>query len=363
MTRSDTLYRMRVSNAGFFIEALGGKVPPFRWREHSLAGATKRASGNEYRLYDDLCFDLAVMVLKLTSKKAAAFFDLTGEPRSINTRYNPDSLRDTFRNYAKALGKTTPRKGEERITLDFERLTALFAEAYGPIRRKLGWGDPLPTDYHYSITPDVIAAAGETACRDYLEQIGALFQYIFPDVYGKLEAKLASDYPGELKEVRKALKQSKSRNHLSSLSLADIRGETMVCIANHHKQRLRLEAWKFLALMDKPDSTKMIARLERTDYREKSSSFLFCDRTTGDVHAVFKPKHSTIHVVCEREEDKVPDEIAEFVIDPDFALCMYMLLSRLRRDKEEFTRLWEEANIQATYDPFKDKFNLEEDLL
>lgn len=363
MTRSGTLYRMRTRPAGFFVEYLADKTPTFRWRELTLIGATKRVYENRHQRYDDLSFDLAAMVLKLTSEKATAFFELTGEPRSINAKYNPCILKGTFRNHAKAFNKITPKKGEKRISVNFERLNALFTEAYQPVRTSLGWGDPLPTDYHYSITPDVEAAAYSEECKEYIERIKANYQYIFPDVYEKLEAKLASDFPDELKEVRKALKQSKSRNHLSSLSLADIRGETMVCIANHHKQRLRLETWKFLALLDDPDATKMIARLERTDYREKTSSFLFCDRTTGNVHAIFKPKRSTIHVVCQRDEDKVPDEIAEFVIDPDFALCMFMLLSRLKQDKEEFTRLWEEANIQATYDPFEDKFNSEEDLL
>lgn len=90
----------------------------------------------------------------------------------------------------------------------------------------------------------------------------------------------------------------------------------------------------------------MLARLERLDYREKRTPFLFNEHSKGDVHAMFYPQTSTIRVICKREEDKIPGEQATFVIDPDYALSLYLLLTRMRQDKDQFARLWEEATVK-----------------
>lgn len=350
---ADALYRLLVRTQGFSVEMLHATAPPFHWREYTPEKIRDRIKANRYRPDDMSWLDLAIIIHSVSGDKACKFFALASEARSQNLVYEPERANRLLKLFTDRLINDNDKpKERERKRMDPDRLYDLFTEAFTPIRQKLGWGDGGDTKKSYNVTEDVIKMAASKECKEYLGRLTVQYPHIFPDRLQKIAADLARDYPLEGKQVLDALKKTGNRRHFASLSLTDERGELMVCLANHHKQRLRVEAWKFALLLESPAEPKMLAQLERLDYRERRTPFLFNDLSRGDVHAMFFPDNSVIRVICKREEDKLPDEQATFYIEPDYALSLYLLLTRMRQDQEQFTRLWEEATVTPKEDLF-----------
>lgn len=345
------LYRIILQSSHIALETFVRDDGPFRWKRIELGSFKDEIAGCDYQSSEATILGVSVLQLILNNGKAEKFFTLAGETKSCNITFNPEVplklLRGIF-----DIRYIRNEAHKPRLEMDRDRLNALCHEAYNPVREKLGWGEPKDTSVCYRITNDVIEAAVSLEFKDYLDRVALHFPFIYPAQLDKVSAEICELFPQNADPVIKLLKKTKGRGHLASISLTEVYGELMVCLANHHKQRLRVEAWKFALLLESPNEPRMLARLERLDYREKRTPFLFNDLTSGDVQAMFYPDTSTIRVVCQREEDKLPAEQASFVVDPEYLLSLYLLLSRLREDKAEFSRLWEEATVTPTQNIF-----------
>lgn len=346
------LYRLILRSSELVLEALTPDGNPFRWKRIELGSFRDEILESGYQPGVKTFHGLALILLALNNVKGGKFFTLAGEPKSCNITYNPEHPMNLLKGVF-GLRYISNEQQKPRIKMDRDRLLVLCHEAYAPVREKLGWGEPKDTDVSYRITNDVIESAESLDCKDYLERLAIKFPIILPEQLAKIIAGIDEQFPEDAPLVSKLLKKTKGRGHLASASLAEVYGELMVCIANHHKQRLRVEAWKFALLLESPEKPLMLARLERLDYREKRTPFLFNDLTSGNVQAMFYPETSTIRVVCQREEDKSPAQQASFIIEPEYLLSLYLLLSRLREDKAEFTRLWEDATVTPTQNIFE----------
>lgn len=350
---AEDFYRLLVRTQGFNVEALTEKTPPFRWRTYSLKQIVKKIKKGRYRLDEMSGFDLAIIILSSGSEAAGKFLALVSESKSHNLVYEPKrAIKHLEESFELRVHKDDKPKVKEKIKMDAERLYDLFSEAFTPIRQKLGWGDGGDVEKCYHITDDVIEVAATPESTEYLEMQSTRYPYIFPDRLQAITNELQQNFLFDAKQIIRALKATGNRRHFASLSLTDERGELMVCLANHHKDCLRVEAWKFALLLESPKESKMLAQLERLDYREKRHPFVFNKSTHGDVHAMFLPERSVIHVICKHEDVKKLDDKATFYIEPDYALSLYLLLKRVRQDKEQFTRLWEEATTEPKDDLF-----------
>ncbi len=181
---------------------------------------------------------------------------------------------------------------------------------------------------------------------------------LYTDDLNRLEVKgedIDSDLWAVLKE--KILK-TESREHLSALSLTTgkIPGTTYISLANTHGHCLTMESWKFVALLEKSDSPRKLADLVELKRQEPDSLFAFNLHREGEIFAQLDASESILRVVCRSTKNAQIAGRANFVIDIDYALCVYIALKRLREDQERFTRLKEEANSIVCPEVFEHLF-------
>jgi hypothetical protein len=205
----------------------------------------------------------------------------------------------------------------------------------------------------------VLASGMSEHCRNELEKyvvrIGS--SLLYPKEFNSLITFLKQNFPEEAKGVLSVIKKTKTREHLAALSLAtegSSEEEIFVSIVNTHGQDLTIEAWKFCALFEDHAHPHRLGTLGRKkDYREPNDPFSFNNNKSGDVLAQFVPATSTLHVFCQNSQDAGIADKATFIIDIDYALCIYITLKQLREDRERFNRLKEKADMSVPSDLFK----------
>lgn len=242
--------------------------------------------------------------------------------------------------------------------MDLKQLRAILAGALSELRQKLSLSDCNPVEYSYMIDDRVLANEMTEHCRNELERFvdRNRSSLIYPKEFNSLKNHLNQHFPQEAKKVLSVIEATKTREHLAALSLSTegATGEDLfVSIVNTHGELLMVEAWKFCALIEEHAQPQRMGTLGRKkDYREPNDPFSFNDNKFGDVLAQFIPATSTLHVVCQNSQDASIADKATFIIDIDYALCIYITLKQLREDRERFNRLKEKADMSVPSDLF-----------
>jgi hypothetical protein len=239
-----------------------------------------------------------------------------------------------------------------------ERLTKLINEALKSLREELNLPTVDPVASSYAITEDVIASASTEVCKMELERLSAIPGRIYQAHFAKISADLQKDFPAEAKTVIKVFADTQTREHLSAMSLSTERSTLLVTLANIDGQLIKMEGWKFTKLLESPGEALHLETLvQKRSYNEPPPLLAFNHNKSGDVVAQFDTEESTLRVTC-LGENKAPADNATFILDIDYALCIYMTLKRLRHDKERFDRLREAAEATIADDnPFKKMFS------
>lgn len=242
-----------------------------------------------------------------------------------------------------------------------EKFSDLLRLALVPVRKALGFPETNPVAYSYQITPEVLAAASDPRCEQALERISAQTDgLLFPDDLAYAKKTIKSLLPKEdAAQVVSAIVKTKSREHLSAISLTtakSVDGELYVSLANPLGDALTLEAWKFVKLLEEREKPHLLATLSKLYQRGSDSRFAFKSNKSGEVLAQFNAQSSVLYVFCRNEENHEVADQAKFIIDIDYALCLYLTLKRLREDKERFARLKEQADTTVHCELFDNLF-------
>ena len=153
-----------------------------------------------------------------------------------------------------------------------------------------------------------------------------------------------------LRELLDILTYTKSRDHLAAYSVTTEKGQTYVSMVNTHRQHLHMEAWKFLALIERAGEALTLAELIKPKQGEPPQAFKFNSNEVGDVIAKLCIQNSAIEVICMTPATK---DRATFIVDSTYTLCLYATLKRLKNDSERFKRLSEDAQtLLSANDPF-----------
>jgi hypothetical protein len=250
---------------------------------------------------------------------------------------------------------------QHQPSTDSSMINTLLKSAMDPVRKGLALPDINPVEYSYAITPEVLATVNDPRCEKELERIasasgGLLYPQDLDHVKNELVKLLGED---KARKVIQVLRATETREHLSALSITATReaaGELYVSLANPAGEALTLEGWKFVKLIEKRDTPHRLATLSQLRYRGADSLFAFKANKTGEVLAQFKTESSVIVVISRDEESQQVSDRASFIIDLDYALCVYLALKRLREDKERFARLKEQADTTVQCDSFDSLF-------
>lgn len=259
---------------------------------------------------------------------------------------------DSIRGYAgTTFGNDNPYRKIEKMQI--QRLMELLKSGLDTVRTELNFPTGNPTEFSYEITDKVVNAAPNERFRQFLERVRDKHQgAIYQDLYEKIKAQIEERLPEESDEVLRLFEGTRNREHLAAISVTSEDDELCVSLVNIHGQRIRMEAWKFVNLLENPGTALRLADLTSSGFREQSQAFLFNLKKKGKVVGKFTPARATIEVVCLQESDNSVCDNGTFVIDIDYALCVYVAAKRLRDDKERFNRLKEQAGNAIEHDPF-----------
>lgn len=234
-------------------------------------------------------------------------------------------------------------------------LDQLIRKAFAAVKRDLNFPEVNPVEYSCKVTSRVVAAATTEPCRLYLESLmnrDALFPADLAEVRQELERRFAAN--NEAGAVLAALDATRSRDHIAACSVTTERDQTLLGLANIHRQYLRMESWQFLALLERAGESLRLAELVKTTKPgEPPPLLIFNSNKEGLVVAKYDPQRSVLEVACLADGTHDIRDKATFILDSTYTLCLYAALKRLADDREEFRRRREDAQtLVATRDPF-----------
>jgi len=255
---------------------------------------------------------------------------------------------------AKVSYKKMKNEIDEEVEKNYplEKLDDIIKQALMPVMVDLGFPEINPAEYSFKITDAVIAAAKTESCIQYLNQLKPR-GVIFPHEFVKICQVLNDGYAADAAQVIFAIEKTKSREHIAALSISTEDNQTYVSIANVNRHHIKMEDWKFLALIGRSGEALRLHEYEEKKYGGFKKPFTYNNNKSGIVTAKFTPEKAIIDIACvDGANIKNIHDCSTFVVDLPYTLCFYSILSRLRDDKERFDRLYEQASIVAIKDPF-----------
>jgi hypothetical protein len=243
----------------------------------------------------------------------------------------------------------TRRKKERRIME--EKLIERLSTAIKPIREGLGLGSAQPQEFSYQITEDVVAATANDTLQKHLRTLvtkGALSESRLEDIHDFLQR----DFPKEALAVMSALEATKSREHVSAISLLSGESGTLVTIVNDQGQILTFQDYKFLDLIESPGGGRRLHEFRWQDRKDSADEFIFNDNQKGVIVGKLSAEMCVLSVVCVQDDQSICD-LSRFNLDLDYLCCVYLVLKRIRDDRVRFNLLREKAESTIDYDPFK----------
>lgn len=257
-----------------------------------------------------------------------------------------------------------PGEGAERRKLrrrtksmddDFARILGLLSELLPPIKRELGFPIPEmnPSEFTFTLPAEDIDLVQDVACRDYLKKVGTGRLLTIPQII-KLQSRLERDWPDEADDIAFAIAKTQSREHLSAISLSTSKdGHRMVSVVNVRGDMVALEDWKFLQLVRRHGESLSLGQLDRRGGWLPEPVLKFNDNKVGEVIGRYTANDSTLHMRCRKDTPAgsgrikaEPVDQADFVIDQDYLVCLYIAISQLREQAARFDQLREQAEVK-----------------
>lgn len=247
------------------------------------------------------------------------------------------------------------RRRTKSMDADFARILGLLSELLPPIKRELGFPIPEmnPSEFTFIIPDDLIDHVQDVACREYLQKIGTGRLLTVPQIV-KLQSRLERDWSDEAEDIMGAIAQTQSREHLSAISLNTSKdGHRVVSVVNVRGDMVALEDWKFLQLIRRHGESLSLGQLDRRGGWLPEPVLKFNDNKVGEVLGRYTASDSTLHMRCRKDTSigngrvkTDPVDHANFVIDQDYLVCLYIAISQLREQAARFDQLREQAEVK-----------------
>lgn len=274
------------------------------------------------------------------------------DPRKRNVQLGVATVEQYLSQFIEGAAPREPKSARENMKIELnEKLT----EALRGIRADIGFGSAQASQHTYQVTEDAVAATSDPALQRTLRHyvtLGDLSDFKLQQLQDFLE----KDHPQDSAAVLKVVKATQSREHLSALSLHSIEEKLQVTIVNAQGQRLTLPEHKFRDLLTHPDSARLLHTYTWGDQKSKKVDFVFSGDTNGKVVGCLTTAACRLDVVRVDEKTLAHYDRARFVLDLDYICCVYVVLHRIRADRERFDRLLEQAEASFPFNPFAEGF-------
>jgi hypothetical protein len=312
----------------------------------------KRWQENSAKPYQQCSFDFYLSCMIVLS---GDFHQRRAIQRKIarnarNIEFKTGRVQDYLK---EAMENTTQTKDKKSKAINVKMVNSILDKAFVDVKTELGFPTIDPVEYSYEITDEVIASTTTDECQRYLEQSQAI-PIILPKDFERIQDKLKTTHPDDAKDVLSALKKTKSREHLSVVSIDTDNDEIFIHIVNPLRQQIRMESWKFLLLIEEDKTPRQLYDFDKRGYKDPAHQFIFNNCKAGIIEGRFNSKGSSIEVVCRGTNPTDIMDKATFIVDNTYVLCLYTTLRRLKDDKIRFTRLKEEAETTVAN---KDEFD------
>ena len=310
-----------------------------RWNQYSIT--------NFYQPYFDLYLSCMVTMMADPYQRRVIQRKTTREARNI-----PFNIKRVHGYLKDAMEKAT-KIPVKKLSL----LNASFKTAFIDLKEELGFPNKNGYEFCYEIQDRILVKASPD-CKKYLEQRRQT-KFLYEEKFDDIKKDLKDKFSDEADAIIKEIKKTKSRQHLSAISLSTDYGETFVHIVNPHNKQIKMEAWKFLNLLEDPEKPKLLYDFEAFESHKYNHKFIFNTRTDGRVEGAFYRENSTLR--CTRFEQKKTNQgeqfsiklgepigSANFMLDTDYLFCLYTVLKKLKDDKIRFDELREKAAVAVS---------------
>ncbi len=233
--------------------------------------------------------------------------------------------------------------------------SGILTLAMAPIKTHLDIPAKDPADHFYVIDTCVVGATKNQACRDYLGKKAVLGPVNLHQMY-EIEKYIDASWPGEADSVLKELKATKTREVLSLIDMSEIEGQRVIRIVNGEGELIQFEDWRFLHLIEKHDQQIKLGEFPRFNERNDGVYLKYKEQKKGKVLGMYQAETSRLHVACLSESKPPIEERSIFILDQDYAMSLYVVIKRLRNDKEQYQRLLQQAQVTTGDNPFTKLF-------
>jgi hypothetical protein len=244
---------------------------------------------------------------------------------------------------------TDNRKEKNRVLREFG------SELHGVVQKigeDVGLKEGLPDPGSYVITAEVMAVADKAGCADYFAEIEG--QRFLPHDLAKIKAAINEKYPDALENVMEVIHATKNRDHLSMLSLEPSKeGGLFVVVMAPKGHHLKVEAKPFVEMVSCMGESKRLFVFPKQGDREVIESS-FNDRKEGEVIGKISSFPMVLEVACCVGNGSIKNVVdkARFYLEPEYLLCLWMVLNKIILDVERYQQLKAKAETFTGFDPF-----------
>ena len=237
-------------------------------------------------------------------------------------------------------------------------LNRIFETAFTDLKEELGFPKKNGYEFCWDLKDQIFVKASPK-CRKYLETRRGPNKFLYEEQFRVIKQELKAKFPDDAAVIIELINKTKSKDHLSAISINTEYGETYVHIVSPHSKQIKMEAWKFMKLLEDPEKPKLLYDFEALDSRKYNHKFIFNTRTDGRVEGAFYKDDSTLR--CIRFEQRKnnqgeqaftklgePIESANFMLDTYYIFCLYTMLKRLEEDKIKFDELRKKADVAVS---------------
>ncbi|MCD4678241.1 MAG: hypothetical protein K8S18_19950 [Desulfobacula sp.] len=296
-------------------------------------------------------FFLSIMVLMKAEPLLRENLKRKIAPRSRNIELNVDTVRNYFEDAMSIEKKDDPHSSET--------LYSILETAFTGLRKKLGFPEKDLFKYSYEITNELVTSTDPGDCKNFLIQLQS-DGFFFADDLQKIQKPLEEKCPSNWEVIISVIEGTRSREHLSAISINTEGEEIFIHIVNPHGKHIKMEAWKFLLLIDLGGEPRLLYDFGKSRFKDPSPLFVFNNCKDGRVEGMFNPKKSLLHVICFEKNPHERKDTAMLHLDTTYILCLYSALRKLKEDKIRFTKLQEQAETAGADKAIFDNFNQRE---
>lgn len=239
----------------------------------------------------------------------------------------------------------------KETNVKFSEVRDRVADALKPACNVLGYGRTADL-LTYRVTEEVVAATAnqelQKKLRYWLTQGDMSSQQV-----GELQGQLVQEFTEDADVVISALKATGSQDHLSAIAMDVLEEKVWVSVVNGEGDHLKVEAYKFLGLLENPRTGRLLHEFDSRKWQSTSEPFVFKDHREGQVSGCFVPENCELEVAHVLNKGKRVNDRGRFYLEREYLACLYLVLARLREDREQITRLLENAEGTLSFDPFE----------